>query len=58
MPTFYYDPIINPISAYKVQEKYKKNASTEVDELDDDELDEIEFDPELKPFLDENDLYD
>lgn len=57
MPSFYFDPIINPISAYKVQEKYKKNVKTEVFEIDDEELENIDFDPELKPFLDEEDLY-
>lgn len=58
MPTYYFDSIINPISAYKVQEKYKKNIKTELDELDDDELDEIEIDADFKPFLEEEPLYD
>lgn len=58
MPAYYFDSIINPISAYKIQEKYKKNIKTDFEELDDDELGEIEIGEDFKPYLEEEPLYD
>merc|ERR1719399_1092675 len=46
LPAFYYDPIVNPLPAYKLGEKEKQ----EIDE-------EFELPEEVKPFLDDTPLY-
>ena len=58
MPPFYFDPIINPISAYK-EEKNRNIATTELT-FDESELnlDDIEMPEEFEPFLYEEPLYD
>jgi len=62
LPTFYFDPIINPISAYRVtmNDRNRKQATTEIEdlELDDDELEEIRMPDDFEPFLNEEPLYD
>lgn len=49
IPTFYFDPVINPISAYKV-EKLNSNF-TEIQLLTDEELEELDFGKEFGAIL-------
>jgi pre-mRNA-processing factor 8 len=52
IPTFTFDPIINPISAYRMEDT--KKYSSEIDMFeDDDELADIVVDDEFEPILDE-----
>ena len=55
MPTFYFDSIINPISAYKV-ERNKRAISTEVSYLTNEDLEEFEMPENFCAFLDEDPL--
>lgn len=57
LPAFYFDSIINPISAYKV-ERHKKAANTEVDLLEEDELDSFVMPENFEAFLREEPLHD
>ena len=49
LPTFHFDSVINPISAYKV-EKQKKSIISEI-ELDDEELNSLAVEDDLVPLL-------
>jgi len=58
LPTYTFDPIINPISAYRV-ERYKQAAKTEL-EFDEDEnceLENFQVPEDFSPFVDEEPLY-
>ncbi|EGR30484.1 pre-mRNA processing factor 8, putative [Ichthyophthirius multifiliis] len=55
LPTYYFDPIINPISAYRT-EKNKDSITTEI-EQDDLDLEEIEMPEFFQPFLNEEELF-
>lgn len=57
LPAFYFDPVINPISAYKI-ENQKKSASTEFKLIDDDELDEFQLPEGMGPLLEDEPLFD
>lgn len=56
VPTFNFDPSINPITAYKIDKI--KTAFTEVYELEEEELDEIDFGDDFAALLEEENLWD
>ncbi len=55
LPTFYFDSIINPLSAYKV-ERHKNAVSTQVDLIDDDELENFTVTDSFGPLLADEEL--
>lgn len=57
LPAFYFDPIINPISAYKV-DKNKAVSKTEIEDFDDLDLDQITMPEIFEPFLNDELLFD
>jgi pre-mRNA-processing factor 8 len=57
IPTFNFDPIINPISAYKT-EKHRKAAATEIELLDDDDLNDFVMPTDFQAILQDHPLYD
>lgn len=57
LPAFYFDAVINPISAYKVEQN-KKSASTEVQLMDEEDLNNFELPEGMAPILDEEPLFD
>jgi len=57
LPAFYFDPVINPISAYKV-ENQKKSATTELKLITEEELEEFQLPEGMGPLLEDEPLYD
>jgi len=49
IPTFNFDPSINPITAYKIDKK--KTAFTEIYDIEGEELDNIDFGEAFAPLL-------
>lgn len=50
MPTFHFDPVINPISAYKTE---KLKGLTDNNEITDEDLEEFEVPLGIEPLLNE-----
>jgi len=57
LPTYYFDQIINPISAYKT-ERHLKAFHTEVDYFDEEEMAAIQFPEDFRAVLDDHLLFD
>jgi hypothetical protein len=57
IPTFYFDPVINPISAYRMEETKKYTSEMNLFE-NDEELDEFVIEEDLRPILEETPLCD
>jgi pre-mRNA-processing factor 8 len=51
IPTFTFDPVINPISAYRMEET--KKFGSEMDLFEEEELENLEVEFDFKPILDE-----
>ena len=49
IPTFNFDPSINPITAYKIDKQ--KTSFTEIYDLEEDELEDIDFGEDFAPLL-------
>ncbi len=56
LPAYYYDPIINPIPAYRTDTKNKNNNNNDDDD-DYDELPDLDVPSDFKPMLNESPLY-
>ena len=51
MPTFNFDPSINPITAYKIDKQ--RTTASEVYEVEEEELEDIDFGDDFAPLLEE-----
>ena len=58
LPAFYFDPVVNPISAFRTERKDKGKSAGGVAVFDDeDEEEDFELPPEMAPILDDTPLY-